>query len=204
MRMRIIGLTGGIGSGKSTIAELFAALGAPLIDTDQIAHALSAPGQPGAVAVAALFGQDYLDADGAIDRPRLRTLIFGDAGAKSTLEATLHPLIRAEAMRQLATLPRTTPYALLIVPLLFETGAYSDVIDRTLVVDCPEALQIARVRARSQLDEETIQRILNNQIARSERLKRADDVIENNGDLSQLPEKVKKLHEIYRQGPESE
>jgi len=202
--MRVIGLTGGIGSGKSTVADLFAALGVPLVDTDQIAHALSGPDQSGATAVSTLFGPSFLDATGAIDRARLRTLIFNDAHAKSRLEAQFHPLIRKEALRRLAALPIETPYALLIVPLLFETGAYADIIDRALVIDCPEEVQIARVRARSNLDEPTIRRILNNQISRTERLKRADDVIDNQGDHAQLPEKVKKLHEIYRQAPESE
>ncbi|HEY9100766.1 dephospho-CoA kinase [Chitinimonas sp.] len=200
--MRVVGLTGGIGSGKSTVAALFQGLGVPLIDTDAIAHSLSAPGQAGAQAVAALFGVDYLDASGAIDRPRLRQRVFQDDAARRSLEQALHPLIRQAAMAALTTLPASTPYCLLAVPLLFETGAYADVIDQAWVVDCPEALQIARVKARSGMSEAEIRAIMAKQLTREARLAQADAIIENDGDVSQLTERVEELHRKYMQAPE--
>jgi dephospho-CoA kinase len=200
--MRIIGLTGGIGSGKSTVAELFAQHGAALVDTDEIAHAISAAGGGGATAVAKVFGASYLDNSGAIDRSKLRALVFDNDEARRRLNAVLHPLIRQEAIDRLITLPVATPYAILAVPLLFETNAYADVIWRSLVVDCPEALQIARVKSRSQLDDATIKRIMQAQLSRQERLARADDIIVNDGNLSQLADNVEKLHEIYAQAYE--
>lgn len=200
--MRIVGLTGGIGSGKSTVARLFTELGVPLVDTDAIAHALSAPGQAGAQAVGSLFGADYLDASGAIDRPRLRQRVFQDPTARQTLERAMHPLIRQAAVAALAALPPSTPYCLLAVPLLFETGAYADLIDQAWVVDCPEATQIARVMARSQLSEAEVRAIMANQLSRAERLAKADIVIENNDEVSQLTERVEELHRKYMQAPE--
>ncbi|GLR14118.1 dephospho-CoA kinase [Chitinimonas prasina] len=202
--MRVIGLTGGIGSGKSAVAQAFQALGVPLVDTDEIAHRLSQPGQAGAACVAQLFGSDYLTPDGAIDRPRLRHAIFSNPQAKANLEATFHPLIRQTALADLASLPTTTPYCLLAVPLLFETGAYASTISRALVVDVPEAMQISRVMQRSQLSETEVRAIMAGQMSRSERLARADDVITNDGDLAQLADKVKVLHKKYLQAPESE
>ncbi|GAB3268944.1 dephospho-CoA kinase [Chitinimonas naiadis] len=202
--MRVVGLTGGIGSGKSTVATAFQALGVPLVDTDAIAHALSQPGQPGAAAVAALFGQDFLTEEGAIDRPRLRGKIFGDAEAKRKLEAALHPLIRLGVQAALAAIPPQTTYCLLAVPLLFETGAYQDIIDQAWVVDCAEATQIARVMSRSQLTEAEVRAIMANQVDRMTRLSHADAVIENEGDLLQLTERVKELHRKYMQASESE
>ncbi|QNM97200.1 dephospho-CoA kinase [Chitinimonas koreensis] len=202
--MRVIGLTGGIGSGKSTVANLFGALGVPVVDTDLIAHALSQPGQPGAAAVARLFGADYLDAAGAIDRPKLRARIFADAGAKAALEAELHPRIRTETQRQLAALPANTAYTLLAVPLLFETGAYRDAIDRALVVDCPEPLQVARVMARSKLTEAEVRAIMAAQLPREKRLAQADDIIVNDGDMEKLGVEVRNLHKKYTQASESQ
>ncbi|MBV8466505.1 MAG: dephospho-CoA kinase [Burkholderiales bacterium] len=200
--MRVVGLTGGIGSGKSTVAELFVRHGAALVDTDEIAHAISASGGIGAQAIAHAFGADFLDATGAIDRAKLRALVFGNDAARAQLNGVLHPLIRQEAMRRLAALPATAPYAILAVPLLFETNAYADVMWRALVVDCPEAMQIARVKARNQLDDATIRRIMEAQLPRQARLAQADDVIVNDGDLAQLADNVKKLHEIYAQAYE--
>lgn len=197
--MQIIGLTGGIGSGKTTVANLFAARGAWLVDTDLIAHSLSAPGQAGAIGIGRQFGPDYLLPDGAIDRAKLRSVVFGDAAAKQKLEAIMHPLIRQTALAQLREKPADSPYALLVVPLLFETGAYADVVTRTLVVDCPEPMQIARVQARNGLDEATVRKIMQSQIDRQTRLARADDVIENIGDTAELIAKVEKLHEQYAQ-----
>lgn len=202
--MRIIGLTGGIGSGKSTVAEAFVALGAALVDTDQIAHALSQAGQAGAKAVAQLFGDDYLNDAGSIDRAKLRKRIFTDAAAKQRLESALHPLIYAEAIRQLAALPDSVPYALLAVPLLFETGSYAGIIDESLLVDCPEKLQIRRVMARSQLSRDEVLAIMHQQLPRATKLAQADEIILNDADLDSLLEKVKELHKKYTQAHESE
>ncbi|QDQ26352.1 dephospho-CoA kinase [Chitinimonas arctica] len=200
--MHIIGLTGGIGSGKSTVADLFQTLGVPLVDTDQIAHQISQPGQAGALAVGELFGDGFLTPAGAIDRPKLRTKVFGQAAALKQLEAALHPLIQQEAMRQLAALPQDQPYCLLAVPLLLETGSYRHVIDRTLVVDCPEDVQISRVMRRSQLSEAEIRAIMAKQVTREQRLSQADDIVLNAGDLPQLTDTVKELHRKYLQAYE--
>ncbi len=197
--MRIIGLTGGIGSGKSTVAGKFQALGAGIVDTDVIAHQISGQGQPGAQAVARVFGTEFLDPQGTIDRGKLRELVFSNPAAKLKLDAALHPLIQQEALAQLQALPPDIPYALLVVPLLFETNAYADTIHRSLVIDCSEATQIERVKQRSGLDERTIRQIMAAQLARTERLARADDIISNEGSASQLMDNVKKLHEIYAQ-----
>lgn len=193
--MFTVGLTGGIGSGKSTVADLFAALGVPVIDTDVIAHELTAPGGPALDAIRAAFGEAVMQADGALDRAALRRRIFADAGERQRLEAILHPRIEANVRQALASL--TAPYALVVIPLLIETGGYRDVIDRVLVVDCPEDLQIARVMARSGLARAEAESIVAAQASRPARLAAADDVIVNTAAPEALRSQVAALHLRY-------
>lgn len=192
----VVGLTGGIGSGKSTVAELFAALGAEVVDADAIARELTAPGGIALPALLAEFGAEVLAADGALDRVQMRTLAFADSARKARLEAILHPLIRAECEARCAAAD-DAPYVLLVVPLLVESGAYAKTIDRLLVVDCPEELQILRVVARSGLAREDVLRIMAAQASRTQRLAAADDVLENVGVPSDLRVPVAQLHARY-------
>ncbi len=191
-----IGLTGGIGSGKSEVARLFAELGAPVIDTDVIARELVEPGQPALQEITNTFGSDILDADGRLDRAQLRARVFEDPEKRRRLEAILHPRIRARAL-ELAD-AADVPYCLLVIPLLVETGNDYP-LDRVLVVDAPEATRIARVEARDALPPEQIQSILASQASREQRLAIADDVIVNDAGLDQLREAVKQLDQQYRQ-----
>jgi dephospho-CoA kinase len=194
---RVVGLTGGIGSGKSTVADLFRALGVHIVDTDAIAHQLSAPGGPGAAAVGALFGRDYLTDSGAIDRPRLRQLVFHHAEAKRQLDDALHPLIRDAATQAIAATPASAPYTLLVVPLLFETNAYQHLLYKTLVVDVAEDTQIARVMKRNGFTEDEVRAIMSHQLSRAERNARADNIITNDGEPGELLQPIQKLHELY-------
>lgn len=175
--MFAVGLTGGIGSGKSTVADCFAAHGVAVIDTDVIARQLTRPGGAALDAIRTAFGAAVMGADGALDRTALRRLVFADAAARHRLEAILHPLIRRRVDEALAA--AAAPYALIVIPLLVETGGYRDLLDRVLVVDCPEPLQIARVVARSGLEQDEVQAIIAAQAERGERLAAADDVIVN-------------------------
>lgn len=194
--MLVIGLTGGIGSGKSTVAACFERLGVTVVDTDAIAHAVVAPGQPGLAAVVAAFGSGILQADGTLDRAALRRRVFADAQERHRLEAILHPLIRAESDRRLAS--AGPPYALLMVPLLVETGAQrSGRFARILVVDLPEALQVERVQRRSGLDGAEVRAIMATQASRAERLAAADDVVSNEGPPEALEAAVATLHRRY-------
>lgn len=190
-----VGLTGGIGSGKTTVAGLFADLGADIVDTDEIAHALTAPGQAAVDDIARRFGPPFITADGALDRVRMRRLVFEDARAKRDLESILHPLIRREAERRVAH--SVAPYIILVVPLLLESGAYSDVVRRVLVVDSDRETRIERVRHRSNLSREEILAIISSQVGQAERLHRADDVIYNDGDFAALGPQVAALHRKY-------
>lgn len=194
--MLVIGLTGGIGSGKSTAAQIFGELGAEIIDTDAIAHALTAPGQPAVEAIAAAFGPQYIGPDGALNRAAMRRLVFDNAEAKQKLENILHPLIRAAVADRLAT-PTTAPYRIVVVPLLFETNAYASLIHRALVVDCPEEMQIKRAISRSRLQEEDVRAIIAAQIPRPRRLAAADDVIVNDSTLENLTSQVNEMHKKY-------
>ena len=194
--MLVVGLTGGIGSGKSTAARLFAELGAEIIDTDAIAHELTAAGQPAVTAIAERFSKECLTPEGALDRAALRQRVFNDKAAKAELEQILHPLIR-QAVRERLTQPTAASYRIVVVPLLFETRAYVDMIQRALVVDCPEELQIERAMARSGLSGAEVRAIMNAQIERQARLARADDVIVNDSDFEKLTKQVNQFHKKY-------
>jgi len=189
-----IGLTGGIGSGKSTVADLFAARGVPVIDADAIARELVAPGQPALAEIVASFGTDCIDAEGRLDRARLRERVFNDAAQREHLEAILHPRIRAVMAERTAT--QSTAYVLLVIPLLFESGQ-RDLVDRVLVVDVPVELQRARVSARDHLTDAQIDAILAAQVQRNLRINGADDVIDNSGDAAGLERQVDALHHHY-------
>jgi dephospho-CoA kinase len=189
-----VGLTGGIGSGKSTVARLFAACGAGLVDADAISHELTEPGRGILDRIIQAFGEGILTPDGRLDRAVLRSRVFADAGSRARLEAILHPEIRARMIERADRLD--TPYVVLMVPLLFETGQ-DKLMDRVVVVDCPEWLQIARVVARSGLDAGEIRGILATQIPRAERLARADDRIDNSAGPEALEPQVERLHRRY-------
>ena len=193
--MLIIGLTGGIGSGKSTAAERFRHLGVPVIDADAIARELAQPGQAGFAAIVDHFGPEILDETGHIDRRRLREIVFRDPAAKRALETILHPLVRREMQDQAARL--TADYCIFMIPLLFESGQDA-LVDRVLVIDAPEHLQRQRTRQRDGVDEQQVQRIMAQQIDRQTRLSLADDVIHNSGDMDQLHAAVDALHRRYQ------
>lgn len=193
--MFVVGLTGGIGSGKSTVANAFAALGVPVIDTDVIARELTAPGEAALDAIRAAFGETVMQAGGTLDRAALRRRVFADAAARHQLEAILHPAIRQRVKQALAQL--NAPYALLVIPLLVETGAYHDMLQHILVVDCPETLQLARVMSRSGLRRDEVMAILAAQATRAERLAVADDVILNTASTEDLQVEVAGLHQRY-------
>jgi dephospho-CoA kinase len=191
----VVGLTGGIGSGKSAAADEFARLGAAVVDTDRIAHELTRAGGAAIAGVRALFGDSAIAADGAMDRQAVRRRVFSDPASKQRLEALLHPMIRAESERQIAA--ATEPYVVHVVPLLVESADYRRRVQRVLVVDCPETLQVARVRARSGLSAEEVEAIVRSQVSRAQRLAAADDVIDNSGTIAALQNQVRKLHQTY-------
>jgi dephospho-CoA kinase len=189
-----VALTGGIASGKSTVADLFAALGVPVIDTDVIAREVVEPGRPALAQVAEAFGADVLDAGGCLDRKRMRERIFADADARRRLQAILHPAIRAEMERQ--SQAAGGPYQVLVIPLLAE-GGRRDHVDRVLLVDVPEELQIQRVMWRDGVSHQQAQASLDAQATRAQRLEMADDVLRNTGRVDDLREQVAKLHQRY-------
>ena len=189
-------MTGGIGSGKSTVAHRFQALGAGVVDTDAIAHEITAPSGAAIAPIKALFGERYLNADGSLNRAAMRALIFTDAEAKRALEHITHPLIRARVHS--SVLGRSEPYLLLVVPLLFETGAYPDLIDRVLTVDCAEDVQVQRVMQRSALNAGEVRAIMATQLSREARRARADDVIDNGDTPAALDVQVLELDRRYR------
>ncbi len=193
----IVGLTGGIGSGKSAVGRVFEKLGVTVIDTDALAHALTGPGGAAMGPIRAAFGADYLTPDGALDRARMRALVFADAAKKRELESILHPMIRAQtnALVQSAD----SPYVMLMVPLLVESNDYRGRCQRVLVVDCAEEQQIERVKARSGLAAEQVRAIMASQVSRAARLAAADDVIDNSGELAQLRRQAEALHARYLQ-----
>jgi dephospho-CoA kinase len=189
-----VALTGGIASGKSTVADLFAALGVPVIDTDVIAREVVEPGRPAHAQVTEAFGPQVLDADGRLDRKRMRERIFADPDARRRLEAILHPAIRAEMERQ--SKAAVGPYQVLVIPLLAE-GGRRDHVDRVLLVDVPEELQIQRVMWRDGVSHEQALASLNAQATRAQRLAMADDVLRNTGRVDDLREQVAKLHQQF-------
>lgn len=195
----VVGLTGGIGSGKSTVGAEFAKLGVVVIDADAIAHALTAPGGAAIAPIRAVFGQEFIGADGALDRARMREHVFGQSANRERLEAILHPLIRAETARQ--AVAATSPYLMLMIPLLVEAAVrdpkWRERYDRILVADCSEATQVARVMARNGFSEDAVRRIMAVQATRAERLARADDVIDNDGPMSAQTPQVEHLHRAY-------
>lgn len=192
--MLIVALTGGIGSGKSTVSDRFASLGVPIIDADMISHELTAPGGAALAPIFQAFGPEMKKPDESLDRAALRQIVFRDQTARTRLEAILHPLIRERMLEQLST--TDAPYTLLVIPLLLETGQ-TDLADRILVVDLPEEEQITRVHARTGLDAGEIRRILASQSTRSQRLERADDMIDNSGGPTALNNQVEALHGRY-------
>ncbi len=192
----VVGLTGGIGSGKSTVAEHFATLGAEIVDADAIAHELTGAQGVAMPDIAAEFGQVLLCADGALDRAAMRQLVFSDPSAKNRLESILHPIIRRESELRCRT-AQGVPYVILVVPLLVESGAYRELLDRVLVVDCDEAVQVSRVVARSGLAIADVGAIMAAQASRSERLAAADDIVLNNEDRENLAGRILVLHQRY-------
>ena len=193
----VIGLTGGIGSGKTAAAEEFARLGATVVDTDEIAHELTSAGGAAIAGIRDLFGDEFIDSSGAMDRRKVRERVFADPGARRRLEALLHPLIREESRRRIAE--AKGPYVVHVVPLLVESADYRERIDRVVVVDCPEDVQLARVRERSGLAEEEIRRIIAAQATRATRQAVADDLIDNGGSLDAMFAQVRALHRRYLQ-----
>lgn len=194
--MRVVALTGGIGSGKSEAAQIFAALGVPVTDVDAISHQLTAAHQPLINVLATHFGNQYITADGALDRKAMRNLVFSDQQALVTLNAILHPAIYAEAIKRLHQ-HASAPYQILVIPLLFESPRYLPHINRTLVIDCDEKKQIERVKSRNNLPESQIMQIIAAQTPRKKRLALADDIIENNGSVEELHEKISAIHKKY-------
>jgi dephospho-CoA kinase len=190
-----IGLTGGIGSGKTTVAERFRALGAAIVDTDEIARSLTAPGGEAMAAVREAFGGRFMAPDGSLDRAAMRRLVFSDAAALARLESILHPAIRSASDWALAA--ARGPYALLVVPLLFEKGAWHERVARALAVDCDEALQVERTMARSGLSRDEVLGVMAAQWPRWRRLQVADDVIWNGAGPAALDPQCERLHRRY-------
>jgi dephospho-CoA kinase len=189
---RVIGLTGGIGSGKSTAAAILAGMGADVVDADEISRQLTAPGGAALPALREAFGRRFVAQDGALDRAAMRALAFSDPAARARLEAILHPLIREETQRRLAA--ATGAYALLVVPLLFESGSWAGRVERVVVVDLDEALQVRRTAGRSRLAESEVRAIMATQWPRWRRLQAADEVLWNGGGLEELRAQCERLH----------
>jgi len=189
---RVIGLTGGIGSGKSTAAAILAGMGADVVDADEISRQLTAPGGAALPALRGAFGRRFVAQDGALDRAAMRALAFSDPAARARLEAILHPLIREETQRRLAA--ATGAYALLVVPLLFESGSWAGRVERVVVVDLDEALQVRRTVGRSRLAESEVRAIMATQWPRWRRLQAADEVLWNGGGLEELRSQCERLH----------
>ncbi|GAB2803605.1 dephospho-CoA kinase [Halomonas shantousis] len=199
MTTLIIGVTGGIAAGKSTVAEAFGELGIPWVDADHVAREVVEPGEPALAEIVARHGHELLDDRGGLDRRRLREIVFGDPAERSWLESVTHPRIRERLQAHLDTIRASqAPYGLLVSPLLFESGQAA-LVDRRLVIDVPEALQIARTAARDGVDTAQARAIVAAQMTRQERLNRADDIIDNQGDPLRLREQVLDLDRYYRQ-----
>jgi dephospho-CoA kinase len=196
-RIPLIGLTGGIGSGKSAVAQRFADLGATIIDADDIAHRITAPGGSAIPAIEASFGREYIAPDGSLDRAKMRRLVFDDPSALQSLEAITHPLIRSETVHQAALAHENGAlYLLFVVPLLVESGTWHSILDHLIVVDCPPEKQIQRVMQRSKLSQAEVEQIIAKQATRADRLAAANTVIVNDGDLADLLPQVDALHQM--------
>lgn len=193
--MLVIGLTGGIGSGKSTVAEMFESLGVPIIDMDRIARQIVEPGQPALTQIKQAFGEKIVAASGQLNRQQLSKIIFDSAERRHQLEAILHPLIRQETARQLAELK--SPYCIVVIPLLLESEQRS-LVDRVLVVDVPESLQITRTMQRDGISAAQVRKILAAQVGRDSRLNAADDVIDNSAAMEDIRHRVDELDQQYR------
>jgi dephospho-CoA kinase len=191
----VVGLTGGIGSGKSAAAAEFERLGATVVDTDAIAHELTEAGAPAIAEIRRLFGPEVIGASGAMDRGKMRSRVFADPATKKALEALLHPLIREESQRRISA--AQGPYVVHVVPLLIESPDYRSRVDRVLVIDTPVEMQLERVRLRSALSEAEVRAILAAQTTRAQRLAAADDVIENRGTIDALRKQVAAFHRKY-------
>ena len=191
----VVGLTGGIGCGKSSASKFFSDLGIDIIDTDVIARKLTQSSGPAINMIKNMFGDTFITADGVLDRNKMRNLIFSDNEARLKLEKILHPLILEETVLQAKQ--AQTPYIIIVVPLLFETNDYDNIVQRTLVVDCDEQQQLSRTMARSQLSEQKVRAIMATQISRKTRLQKADDIIINNQDIDYLKIQVFHLHHKY-------
>ena len=191
-----VGLTGGVACGKTTVADIFASLGAGVVDTDSIARDVVEPGSAALAEIAAEFGSEVIDDSGHLDRAAMRRLVFADAARRKTLERMLHPRIRERTLAAIDTLQ--APYALVVVPLLFETG-FHELVDRSVVVDCPLETQLERLKRRDDVDEHTAQGMLAAQLDRKARLARGDDVIDNSGDRAATRAQVEALHRRYLQ-----
>jgi dephospho-CoA kinase len=190
-----VGLTGGIGSGKTTAADMFRELGAAVVDTDAISRELTGARGTAVPAIREQFGPEYVAADGSLERDRMRRLVFGNASAREALEAILHPLIRGEARARVAS--ALAPYVILVVPLLFETGAYADLMQRVAAVDCSEEKQVERATRRSGISAEEVRAIMASQLPRAARRARADDVLDNDAGPEALRAQVAALHARY-------
>ncbi len=194
--MFVIALTGGIGSGKSTATGIFASLGVPIVDVDVISHQLTASGGALIPTIEETFGKDFINTDGALNREKMRQLVFNNPQSRLQLEAILHPAIHAEALSQLVH-GNHAPYQILAIPLLAKNGRYQNSINRVLVIDCNESAQINRTKQRNGLTEQEVRNIMSAQLSRQERLALADDVIENNGNFDDLCKKITDLHKKY-------
>ncbi|QWE23593.1 dephospho-CoA kinase [Polynucleobacter sp. AP-Jannik-300A-C4] len=194
--MPCIGLTGGIGSGKTAVSDLLDKLGAGVIDTDLISHQITAPGGKAIPLITKEFGADFIDPQGALDRPKMRALVFADSNARQALEKITHPLIQQETAKQAFELAKSgAPYLVFVVPLLIESGSWVNLIDYLIVVDCPEETQIQRVMHRSNMTRLDVESILKAQTSRKVRLAAANAVIENQGSLDELKSEVLRLHQ---------
>ena len=191
-----VGLTGGIGCGKTTVSKLFASLGVPIIDADVVAREIVAPGQSALREICALFGDHLLDQDGALRRQQLREIIFKNRDQRRQLEAILHPRIRQKMLDQLAAIEHRFPYCILSIPLLLESG-WIEMLDRVLVVDIEPSLQLQRTCQRDHLSEKSAQAIIDSQSSRQARLLAADDVIDNSGGPDDLLPQIEHLHRSY-------
>jgi dephospho-CoA kinase len=194
--MFVVGLTGGIGSGKSEASRIFSSLGVPIVDVDVISHQLTAAGQPVLNEIIETFGQEFLLDNGELNRTALSEKIFTDKASRQQLEAILHPAIYEKTLEELAKNSQA-PYQILAIPLLFEGTRYLNLIQRSLVIDCDESLQISRTMQRGGVSEKTVKGIMAIQVSREIRKTRGDDVLENNGSLEELRVKISEIHENY-------